>query len=111
MLVVFAMARMRYGTLTAGLAAVLMAAHPVAAAYSMQAMSDIPATLATVVAVYALAARREPLPVVAGLAASLAIMIARRWRCQWWCSVPRCCAARREPHGPWRRGRCRACWG
>lgn len=72
---VFVLARTRYGTLTAGLAAVLMAAHPVAAAYAMQAMSDVPATLATVVAVYALAARRKPMPVLAGLAASLAILI------------------------------------
>lgn len=74
-LAVFAMARERYGTLTAGLAAVLMAAHPVASAYAMQAMSDVPATLFTVVAVYALAARREPRPVIAGLAASMAILI------------------------------------
>ena len=74
-LTVFAMARTRYGTLTAGLAAVLMAAHPVASAYAMQAMSDVPATLATVVAVYAMAGRREPMPVLGGLAASLAILI------------------------------------
>jgi hypothetical protein len=74
-LVVFAMARARYGTLTAWIAAVLMAAHPVAAAYAMQAMSDVPATLATAVAVYALAARRAPMPVIAGLAASLAILM------------------------------------
>jgi len=72
---VFAVARARYGMLTAGLAAVLMAAHPVAAAYSMQAMSDVPATLAVTIAVYALAARREPMPVAAGLAAGFAILI------------------------------------
>jgi len=72
---VFAMARERYGMLTAGLAAVLTAAHPVVAAYSMQTMSDVPATLATVIAVHALAARRQPAPVAAGLAASLAILI------------------------------------
>src|SRR4051812_12463597 len=59
-IVVFAMARARYGTLTAGLAAVLMAAQPVAAAYSMQAMSDGPATLAAVLAGYALAAPGGP---------------------------------------------------
>jgi hypothetical protein len=74
-LVIFVMTRARYGTLTGWLAAVLMIAHPVASAYAMQAMSDVPATLATVVAVYALVARREPMPVVAGLAASLAILI------------------------------------
>jgi hypothetical protein len=73
--VVFAIARARYDAVTAGLAAVLMAAHPVASAYAIQAMSDVPATLATALAVYALAARREPLPIVAGLAASLAILI------------------------------------
>ena len=73
--VMFAMARERYGTLTAGLTAVLIAAHPVVAAYSMQTMSDVPATLATAVAVYALAARREPVPSAAGLAASFAILI------------------------------------
>ena len=71
----FAMARARYGTLTGWVAAVLTVAHPVVSAYAMQAMSDVPATLATVVAVYALAARRKPLPIVAGLAASLAILI------------------------------------
>lgn len=73
--VIFAMARERYGTLTAGLAAALIAAHPVVAAYSMQTMSDVPATLATVVAVYALAALRTPAPAAAGLAASFAILI------------------------------------
>jgi hypothetical protein len=73
--VVFATARERYGTLTGGLAAVLIAAHPVVAAYSMQAMSDVPATLATALAVYALLARSQPMPVLAGLAASLAILI------------------------------------
>lgn len=74
-IVIFLMARVRYGTLTAGLAAGLMAAHPVASAYAMQAMSDVPATLATVVAVYAMTGRREPQPVLGGLAASLAILI------------------------------------
>src|SRR3954469_12799501 len=54
-LALFFMARARYGTVTASLAAVLMVAHPVAAAYSMQAMSDIPATLATTIAVYVMA--------------------------------------------------------
>jgi len=71
----FAMARARYGPLTAWIAALLTVAHPVVAAYSMQAMSDVPATLATVVAVYTLIGRRTPLPIVAGLAASLAILI------------------------------------
>jgi len=72
---IFGMARARYGPLTAWVAALLTVAHPVVAAYSMQAMSDVPATLATVVAVYTLIGRRKPLPIVAGLAASLAILI------------------------------------
>jgi len=72
--VVFLLARHRYGTLTAGLAAALMAAHPVAAAYAMQAMSDVPATLATVLAVYWMCGRSNPQPVLAGLAGSLAVL-------------------------------------
>jgi hypothetical protein len=72
--VVFLLARHRYGTLTAGLAAALMAAHPVAAAYAMQAMSDVPATLATVLAVYWMCGRSTPQPMLAGLAGSLAVL-------------------------------------
>lgn len=73
--IVFLLSRHRYGTLTGGLAAALMAAHPVAAAYAMQAMSDVPATLATVVAVYATMGRDKPRPLAAGLAGSLAMLI------------------------------------
>jgi hypothetical protein len=72
--VVFLLAQHRYGRLTAGLAAALMAAHPVAAAYAMQAMSEVPATLATVLAVYWMAGRRKPQPVLAGLAGSIAML-------------------------------------
>jgi len=72
--VVFLLARHRYGTLTAGLAAALMAAHPVAAAYAIQAMTDVPATLTTVLAVYWMCGRSTPQPVLAGLAGSLAVL-------------------------------------
>jgi hypothetical protein len=51
-----------------------MAAHPVAAAYAMQAMSDVPSTLATVLAVYWMVGRREPQPILAGLAGSIAVL-------------------------------------
>lgn len=71
--VIFLLATQRYGTLTASLAAALMAAHPVAAAYAMQSMSDVPATLFTVLAVYWLA-RPQPRPLLAGCAGAMAIL-------------------------------------
>lgn len=72
--VLSAIARQRYGGLTSALTAVFAVAHPVAAAYSMQAMSDVPATLWTAVAVWGMTAARRPRPVMAAVAASLAVL-------------------------------------
>lgn len=61
------------GPLAAGLAAALLAAHPLFVTYAIQPMSDVPATFWVVLATFLLY-RERPLPVVAGVAAGMATL-------------------------------------
>jgi hypothetical protein len=70
---VFVLARRAGGARAAGLAAALVAAHPLFFTYAIQPMSDVPATFWVVLAV-ALLYRDRQLPVLAGLAAGMAIL-------------------------------------
>ena len=61
----------RYVTL---LACALLALHPLVFTYSLQPMSDVPGAAMLMIAVYGVS-RLPPRPVIAGLAAALALMI------------------------------------
>ena len=70
---IYAIARVRYGELTAALAAVITIAHPLVVAYSIQAMSDVPAAMWTAIAVWSMTAPRQR-PLVGGIAAAAAFL-------------------------------------
>ena len=70
----FVVARARYGSDTALFATVILVAQPIAVAYSLQAMTDVPAALWTALAAWSMVGTATPRPVLAGLAGSLAIL-------------------------------------
>jgi hypothetical protein len=70
----FLVARARYGIDTALFAAVILVVQPIAVAYSLQAMTDVPAALWTALAAWSMVGTAMPWPILAGLAGSLAIL-------------------------------------